>query len=50
MRVLCGVERSWSTRSGGDVAFDRFSRLEKREISREQGSWADLKGLRRDVK
>ena len=48
--MLCGVERSWSTTSGGDVAFERFSRLEKREIWREQGSWADLNGLRRDVK
>ena len=38
MSVLCGVESSCSTSSGGDVDFERFSRLEKREISREQGS------------
>ena len=36
--------------SGGEVHVERDSKLENREISREQGRLADLNGSRREVK
>ena len=48
--MLCVVVRSVSRKSGGVVVFFKDARFEKREISREQGRLAALKGSRREEK
>jgi len=44
------VERRVSTKDGGDERDDGKERLENREMEREQGRCADLKGSRRELK
>jgi hypothetical protein len=48
--VDCAVVRRFSRRSGAEVLFVMFSRLEQRLISREHARLAALNGSRRDLK
>ena len=48
--MLCVVVMRVSIISGGEVPLARDSKLENREISREQGRLADWKGSSKELK